>query len=231
MCSELPRVDYVPAATVAVDVNTSPSSHIMSAALGRSAQRLPFAVGALLVYAAAAASSATAVSALPADLGNFGSHNDLNGMSSFTLPDDRLAEQFVLAYVNYSYVAPDGQEVHFAEEKGKYGEGRIFNVRGLLVHVTSRYDELDHTACSPHIRGTRGRELPPPGTWVALIKRGKCNFEDKVKHAWMHKALGVIVYNDRDSSNLDKMKIIERDREYFVLWYYQYCLSNVDDVT
>lgn len=168
-------------------------------------------IGLLLLLVSAVAT----VHPLPADLGNFGSQNDLNGMSSFVGPtEERTAEQFVLAYVNYSYVAPDGQEVHFAEEKGKYGEGRIFNVRGLLVHVTSRYDELDHTACSPHIRGTKGRELPAPGTWVALIKRGKCNFEDKVKHAWMHKALGVIVYNDRDSSNLDKMKIVEREREY-----------------
>lgn len=154
--------------------------------------------------------------ALPADLGNFGSHNDLNGISAFALPAEErmIAEQFVTAYINYSYVATDGQEVHFAEEKGKYGEGRIFNVRGQLVHVTSRYDELDHTACSPLIKGTRGRELPAPGTWVALIKRGNCNFEDKVKNAWLNKALGVIVYNDRDSNMLDKMKITEREREY-----------------
>lgn len=161
--------------------------------------------------------ASSVVTALPADLGNFGSHNDLNGIGSFSMPaDERIAaEQFVTAYINYSYVAQaDGQEVHFAEEKAKYGEGRIFNVRGQLVHVTSRYDELDHTACSPHIKGTGGRELPPPGTWVALIKRGNCNFEDKVKHAWMHKALGVIVYNDRDTSVLDKMKITEKEREY-----------------
>lgn len=159
------------------------------------------------------------VHALPADLGNFGSHNDLNGISAFALPAEErmIAEQFVTAYINYSYVAADGQEVHFAEEKGKYGEGRIFNVRGQLVHVTSRYDEDDHTACSPLLKGTRGRELPPPGTWVALIKRGNCNFEDKVKHAWMHNALGVIVYNDRDSNMLDKMKITDRERECFVL--------------
>lgn len=185
----------------------------------------PHHVAAVLLLIAAAAAHGAA--ALPADLGNFGSHNDLNGINSFTLPaDDRmLAEQFVTAFINYSYVAPDGQQVHFAEEKGKYGEGRTFNVRGQLVHVTSRYDDLDHTACSPHIRGTLGRELPAPGTWVALIKRGNCNFEDKVKHAWMHKALGVIVYNDRDSNMLDKMKITEREREYMNMFRH-YLLVN-----
>lgn len=155
--------------------------------------------------------------AQPADLSTFGNHNDLpSGISSFSLPaEERMVmEPYVMAYINYTYVAADGLEMHFAEEKGKYGEGRIFNVRGLLVHVTSRYDDQDHTACTPHIKGTKGRELPPPGTWVALIKRGNCNFEDKVKHAWMHKALGVIVYNDRDAGTLDKMKITERERKF-----------------
>lgn len=153
----------------------------------------------------------------PADLSTFGNHNDLpNGVSPFSLPaEERMVmEPFVMAYINYTYVAADGLEMHFAEEKGKYGEGRIFNVRGLLVHVTSRYDETDHTACTPYIRGTKGKDLPPAGTWVALIKRGNCNFEDKVKHAWMHKALGVIVYNDRDAGTLDKMKITERERKF-----------------
>lgn len=163
-----------------------------------------------------------AVAAQPADLGTFGSHNDLpNSVSSFSMPSEErlIGDPYVMAFINYSYIA-DGVDNSFAEEKAKYGEGRIFNVRGLLVHVTSRYDKDDHTACSPHLKGTNWDDLPPPGTdWVALIKRGNCNFEDKVKHAWLHKALGVIVYNDRDSLNLDKMKIVETEREYTNMYY------------
>lgn len=165
----------------------------------------------------------------PADLGTFGTqhhNNDLpNSVSSYSMPsssavtgDERMGEPFVLAFINYSYVAADDSTTTFAEEKGKYGEGRVFSVRGLLVHVTARYDEKDHTACGPHLRGTRGRELPPPKTWIALIKRGNCNFEDKVKHAWLHDAAGVIVYNDRDSSSLDKMKIAEKERKYTIIF-------------
>lgn len=167
---------------------------------------------------------AIGVIAQPADLGTFGSHNDLpNSVSSFSLPAEErmISEPYVLAFINYSYVTTQGVVNNFAQEAGKYGEGRISNVRGLLVHVTSRYDEHDHTACSPLITGTKGRELPPPGTWVALIKRGNCNFEDKVKHAWMHNALGVIVYNDRDSNQLDKMKIVETEREYYTLFFFK----------
>lgn len=158
----------------------------------------------------------------PADLGTFGSHDDLsNSISSFSIPAEErmIGEPFVLAYINYTYTNSDGVLNEFAEEKGKYGEGRIFNVRGELVHVTSRYDVNDHSACSPHLKGTNGKDLPEPNTWVALIKRGNCNFEDKVKHAWINKALGVVVYNDRDSPTLDKMKILETESEYIFFYF------------
>ena len=53
----------------------------------------------------------------------------------------------------------------------------------------------------------------PDGPWIALIKRGSCKFEDKVKHAYTHRAVGVIIYNDRDSQHLDKMQIVDKERE------------------
>lgn len=53
----------------------------------------------------------------------------------------------------------------------------------------------------------------PVEPWIALIKRGTCKFEDKVKHVYNYNAIGVIVYNDRDSQNLDKMQIVDKDRE------------------
>lgn len=53
----------------------------------------------------------------------------------------------------------------------------------------------------------------PDGPWIALIKRGSCKFEDKVRHAYNHRAVGVIIYNDRDSQHLDKMQIVDKERE------------------
>lgn len=161
------------------------------------------------------------VTSEPADLGSFSSANDLQkGISSFSIPaEERLiGEPFVLAFINYTYHASDGEDKYFSLEKGKYGEGMILNVRGELVHVTAAENKDDHTACSPHLKGTMGHALPMSGTWIALVKRGKCNFEDKVKHAYNHNALGVIVYNDRDSVNLDKMKIVEIERKYKFCW-------------
>lgn len=158
------------------------------------------------------------VACQPADLGTFGSHNDLpNGISSFSLPAEEriISEPYVLAFINYNYTTAEGVLVQTnAEERGKYGEGRIFSIQGLLVHVTSRDDKYDHTACDMRLVSSTGQPLPSADKpWIALIKRGGCNFEDKVKHAYEHKAIGVIVYNDRDANTLEKMKIVETDRK------------------
>lgn len=159
------------------------------------------------------------VASQPADLGTFGSHNDLpNGISSFSLPAEEriISEPYVLAFINYNYTTAEGVLVQTnAEERGKYGEGRIFTVQGLLVHVTSTDDENDHTACTLNFISSTGQPLPSADRpWIALVKRGGCNFEDKVRHAYERKAIGVIVYNDRDANSLDKMKIVETDRKY-----------------
>lgn len=155
--------------------------------------------------------------AQPADFGTFGSHNDLqNGVASYAVPPDtRIPNDiFVLAFINYTYVNIDGKEVHFSDEKGKYGEGRIKNVIGKVVHITNSEDRSDHTACSDRIRGTNGHDLPSPGTpWIALIRRGNCPFDDKVKHVYEYRAAGVIVYNDRNETILNKMKIMDQTRK------------------
>lgn len=153
-----------------------------------------------------------------ADLGTFGStHNDLqNGVASYSLPaDSRIPNDiFVLAFINYTYVNSEGKEVHFSEEKAKYGEGRVKNVMGKVVHITNYEDHSDHTACSDRIRGTNGRDLPPLGTpWIALVRRGNCPFDDKVKNVYAYRAAGVIVYNDRNETVLNKMKIIDQTRK------------------
>lgn len=156
--------------------------------------------------------------AQPADLGTFGTHNDLqNGVASYSLPpDNRLPNDiFVLAFINYTYVKSDGKEIHFAEEKAKYGEGRVKNVVGKVVHITNGDDVNDHTACTDRINGTNGKDLPSPGTpWIALIRRGNCPFDDKIMHVYQHQATGAIVYNDRNETILNKMKIIDQTRKY-----------------
>lgn len=161
------------------------------------------------------------IHASPSDLGAFPSQNDLpNVVSSFALPTDNKQQQYVpmdvwvSATLNFTYVGDEDEPIT-RYEQAKYGEGKILSVEGKLVHVTSKSNISDHTGCEQNMLGTNGEPVPTE-PWIALIKRGRCNFEDKVKHAWLKNAAGVIVYNDRDSINLDKMKIIGKDRKYLV---------------
>lgn len=144
-----------------------------------------------------------------------GGSGNIQATSGIMMNDDRIMfETYTMANINISYAdASDGIVRLTWENNGKFGEGRVFPVSGRLVHVTSAKDINDHSACHPKIRGTGGQRLPSE-PWVALIRRGVCKFEDKVKHVYYENAVGVIVYNDRDSQNLDKMQIADKDSEY-----------------
>uniref|UniRef100_A0A182MGH6 PA domain-containing protein n=1 Tax=Anopheles culicifacies TaxID=139723 RepID=A0A182MGH6_9DIPT len=139
-----------------------------------------------------------------------------NGVSSFALPaEERMAiESFTLAYLNYSYTGSDGHLVELGgNESAKYGEGRVLNRSGILVHISNSANRSDHTGCYKHWSGTLGEPFPERDiSWIALVRRGGCNFEDKVKHAFEHGAAGVIIYNDKDDPKLDKMKINDKER-------------------
>uniref|UniRef100_A0A182PSD2 RING-type domain-containing protein n=1 Tax=Anopheles epiroticus TaxID=199890 RepID=A0A182PSD2_9DIPT len=138
-----------------------------------------------------------------------------NGVSSFALPaEDRMAiESYTLAYLNYSFTGSDGHMVEFGGESAKYGEGRVLNRSGLLVHITNTANHSDHTGCSKQWSGTLGETIPERDVhWIALVRRGACNFEDKVKHAYERGAAGVIIYNDKNDTKLEKMKINDKER-------------------
>ncbi|KAH1019271.1 hypothetical protein HUJ04_009115 [Dendroctonus ponderosae] len=85
---------------------------------------------------------------------------------------------------------------------------------GLLVHVTSKHDQADHFGCIyPYDSSRSDGKLPHSGTpWIALIKRGKCNFDVKVDNAFKSGAGGVLIYNDRMAPTLDKMKLTNDPR-------------------
>lgn len=140
---------------------------------------------------------------------------NVQATAGIMMSDDRVVfETFTMATVNHTYF--DGTEEMFrltGENNAKFGEGRVFAVTGKLVHVTSAKDINDHTACHPKIRGTNGKRLPVGEPWIALVRRGVCKFEDKVKHVYLENAVGVIVYNDRDSQTLDKMQITDKESE------------------
>lgn len=152
----------------------------------------------------------------PADLSTFGKPNDVQtGFASYSFPsDDRMQpELYVLAYLNYTYKNTDGTEGKYAEESAKYGEGPRKKVSGRVIHVTNANDITDHKACTSNLTDTKGRPLPKNQPWIALIMRGDCKFDDKVKHVYDYHAVGAIVYNHLVAPNLDKMKIEDKNRK------------------
>lgn len=130
------------------------------------------------------------------------SSNSLN----FNLNSDD--NSFTSAFLNVTFKTDHGLKWD-KTEVGRFGGGYIGPAYGLLIHVTSRHRSDDHTGCNYPFESSRSDgKLPPPGIpWIALIKRGHCNFDVKVDNAFKSKAVGVLVYNDRDSSSLDKMKL------------------------
>ncbi|XP_061399938.1 E3 ubiquitin-protein ligase goliath [Musca vetustissima] len=138
--------------------------------------------------------------------------------------EERIAvDIYTYAFLNYSYVEnQEVQYINFNEEKARYGEGKIFNVQGKLVHISDAEDVKDDTACSSNILGTNGQPTPAEGiSWIALVRRGRCTFEEKVKNVYNKKALGIIIYNDKTVMNLEKMQIKDKSRNITAVITYQ----------
>ncbi|KAH8420984.1 hypothetical protein KR222_000623 [Zaprionus bogoriensis] len=135
-----------------------------------------------------------------------------------------LEDTYNFAFLSWSYVDVENsvRESEFNEEKARYGEGKVLNVTGRLIHISTAEDDSDDFACTPYIRGTRGTPLPEKGVpWIALVRRGRCTFEDKVKHVHFYNAAGVIIYNDKQVMQLEKMQIKVKTRNIAAVITYQ----------
>ncbi|XP_046394893.1 protein goliath-like isoform X5 [Ischnura elegans] len=109
-----------------------------------------------------------------------------------------LEEVYTTAFLTVMYTDPvTNQTESETRELGKYGEGLPGNFTGILVHVGT---ETNDKGCHPPLKDTL-----PSQPWVALIRRGDCNFDVKVENAYQANAAGVIVFDDRDTTNLSKM--------------------------
>lgn len=153
------------------------------------------------------------------DSGAFGANNDAStGFVSYSFPseiDGISSSLIVMANINYTFMNnEETKSFTYPKEVAKYSKGQIGNVGAPLIHMTNRKNSRDHTACSMDLIGSNGNELPTDGTlWIALIKRGICQFDEKVQHVFSHNAIGAIIYNNVDSEDLDKMKIEDQPRK------------------
>lgn len=117
-------------------------------------------------------------------------------------------EEYTMAHVNITYTKSDEQRVQ-ASELGKFGSGRVDSASGILVHVRSRNSSSNH-GCDANYEN----EIPTV-PWIALVRRGRCNFDDKLEAAFLNNASGIIVYNNKDDG-LQKMTLRNKYRDKLV---------------
>lgn len=115
-------------------------------------------------------------------------------------------ESYTTAYINITYRDAFGRLHSDKSEIGKFGEAHVGYAVGILVHVKNQVTG-DASGCHLPLKPSHGRQFPRGEPWIALVKRGGCNFQIKVNNAAAMNATGIIVYNDRESNNLDKMKL------------------------
>ncbi|CAH0719046.1 unnamed protein product, partial [Brenthis ino] len=125
--------------------------------------------------------------------------------------EDRFgSDTYTVANINITYEDEHGVLYTETSESGKYGEGYIGSSRGMAVHIRAKgaEGERDHTGCTwPLLSVAAPNDPLPSEPWIAVIRRGSCNFEIKVQNAWRSNASAVLIYNDRDTTMLEKMKL------------------------
>ena len=62
--------------------------------------------------------------------------------------------------------------------------------------------DVDGTGCFPPFR----KNYPVDKPWIAVVKRGKCTFNEKVNNAMKLNASAILVYDDANGEALQSMK-------------------------
>ncbi|XP_066488655.1 RING finger protein 150 [Tiliqua scincoides] len=103
-------------------------------------------------------------------------------------------EEWYTALVNITYPDPGGGGGELRSEKsewGRYGDRSPKHDTGGQVLMTLAVAERQ--ACDPNVRFG---PAPGPGkSWVALIPKGNCSLQDKIRHAAAQNASAVVIYN------------------------------------
>lgn len=124
-------------------------------------------------------------------------------------PTEDKIESYTTAFLNVTYFdRATGQMRSEKSEVAKYGEFHVSSMSGVLMHVRSASANGDdsYTGCSFPLKPSYG-QFPKDEPWIALVKRGKCNFQLKLENAYNSNASGIIVYNDKDSPHLERMRL------------------------
>lgn len=145
-----------------------------------------------------------------------------------------FTSQYWTAFLNISYV-DSGRQVWHTErsETGRFGSNGVKEATGVAVEIISSVqnpklrsphnlnghaaadapgyseDGLDRSGCTPPFR----RNYPVPGegeegeAWIAVIRRGGCTFNEKIRNVLALNASGVLIYDNEDGGVLQSMKV------------------------
>ena len=100
-------------------------------------------------------------------------------------------------------------------ETGRYSTSHPIDVRGVAIKLISENsyqsnnsdsthpeEEGDVTGCTPPFV----ENFPQNESWIAVVKRGGCTFNEKIKNALDLNASGILVYDNEESKPLQSMK-------------------------
>lgn len=104
----------------------------------------------------------------------------------------------VLARINVSYLDRDTKRIESSTaEIGRFAEGAVGTAGGVLV--TGRSPSNSTSSKTQYLQGCFHKWATPPNageSWVALLLRGGCSDEDKVKYAMNQNASAVLLYGN-----------------------------------
>ena len=116
---------------------------------------------------------------------------------------------FFGAYMNISYVDPGTRELSYdGGEIGRYAtDGLLTSVEGYVVHVRTASNH--NHGCTEPINVLRTGQK-----WIALIKRGRCNFKWKIYNATKRSnASAVLIY---DYHQKDELLLMEHSGKWYI---------------
>lgn len=94
----------------------------------------------------------------------------------------------------HAHMVADYSDQVVLDTTGKFGfHSPTRRVRGRVVHVADP-GLSSNFGCAHGIENRH--EIPSDEPWIALIKRGKCYFFNKIKLGERHKASAVVIYDD-----------------------------------
>ena len=139
---------------------------------------------------------------------------------STSYPKTAINQKYWTAFINISYVHITGngsKRMYHTDhsETGRFSTSHPIDVRGMAIKLVSEksdqsndtdslYPEEDGdvTGCFPPFV----ENFPRNESWIAVVKRGHCTFNEKIKNALDLNASGILVYDNEEGKPLQSMK-------------------------